>query len=129
MASADLSSSMPSLPVAAAPVTVACDFCGMIFPSEDLLAKHKRRFCAGTDFERALVERKRQQDVDAGLEPDALASFLAGGAAPPALAAPGLEKLTVAELRQRVAKGQAAREQRRAEEQKAAERAAALGYP
>ena len=72
--------------VAAPATTIACDACGLLFPSEELLAKHKSRFCTGSDFDKALIERRRQQYEESSLAPDALASFLAGGAAPKALA-------------------------------------------
>ena len=105
--------------------TIACDACGLLFPSEELLAKHKSRFCTGSDFDKALIERRRQRYEESSLAPDALASFLAGGAAPKALSQPGLEKLTVAELRQRIAAGQAGRDQLRAEQEAEEKRAAA----
>jgi len=111
--------------VAAPATTIACDACGLLFPSEELLAKHKSRFCTGSDFDKALIERRRQRYKESSLAPDALASFLAGGAAPKALAQPGLEKLTVAELRQRIAAGQAGRDQLRAEQEAEEKRAAA----
>ena len=112
--------------------SVACDSCGLLFPSDELLVKHKSRFCTGSDFDKALIERRRQRNDESSLAPDALASFLAGGAAPKALSQPGvalsqpeLEKLTVAQLRQQIAQGQAGRDKRRAEQEAEAKQAAA----
>ena len=105
--------------------SVACDSCGLLFPSDELLVKHKSRFCTGSDFDKALIERRRQRNDESSLAPDALASFLAGGAAPKALSQPELEKLTVAQLRQQIAQGQAGRDKRRAEQEAEAKQAAA----
>ena len=119
---------------------VACDSCGLLFPSDELLVKHKSRFCTGSDFDKALIERRRQRNDESSLAPDALASFLAGGAAPKALSSQAgearpertqaqldseLEKLTVAQLRQQIAQGQAGRDKRRAEQEAEAKQAAA----
>ena len=96
---------------------VACDSCGLLFPSDELLAKHKSRYCTGSYVDQRLAKVARQANDESSWAPDALASFLAGGAAPKALSQPGLEKLTLAEHRQRIARGQDGRDERRAEQE------------
>ena len=104
---------------------IVCDSCGLLFPSDELLVKHKSRFCTGSDFDNELIKRRQRDNDASSLAPDALASFLAGGAAPKALSQPGLEKLTVAELRQSIALGQAGRDERQAKQEAEEKQAAA----
>eukprot|EP00966_Prymnesium_polylepis_P133139 3077194-Prymnesium_polylepis.1 len=97
-----------------------CDACGLRFPSEMHLLKHRAKFCS------ALVPlwANRLAEASRGLlDPADLAGYLGGGKRPSGTG-DDLDKLSVGELRERTVRDQARLAEQKAEAEAARERAA-----
>ena len=69
----------------------ACDSCGLLFPSDELLAKHKSRYCTGSYVDQRLAKVARQANDESSWAPDALATSFRmrrNSRTPPGLALP-----------------------------------------
>lgn len=95
-----------------------CEACSLVFPSELLLLKHRAKFCT------VLVPQwaSRLEEASSAVDPADLTRYFSGGAPPAVLE--GVDRMSVAELRERTVRDAARLEARAADAEAMRERAA-----